>query len=97
MFIVAAVLLLPQFASAQSQELKVMSYNIRLSTDKDGTNAWKYRCPATLEMIKDQNPDAITFLFSSNSASNFSTFAQKSSRVPSKKSSGINKFFSTSS
>lgn len=55
-FIVAAFLL-PQFASAQSQELKVMSYNIRLSTDKDGTNAWKYRCPATLEMIKDQNPD----------------------------------------
>ena len=34
-----------------------MSYNIRLSTDKDGTNAWKYRCPATLEMIKNQNPD----------------------------------------
>ena len=54
---VAASILLPQFASAQSQELKVMSYNIRLSTDKDGTNAWKYRCPATLEMIKDQNPD----------------------------------------
>ena len=56
---VAASILLPQFASAQSQELKVMSYNIRLSTDKDGTNAWKYRCPATLEMIKDQNPDVI--------------------------------------
>lgn len=55
--IVAVLVLLPQFASAQSQELKVMSYNIRLSTDKDGTNAWKYRCPATLEMIKDQNPD----------------------------------------
>lgn len=54
---VAASILLPQFASAQSQELKVMSYNIRLSTDKDGTNAWKYRCPATLEMIKDQKPD----------------------------------------
>lgn len=56
---VAASILLPQFASAQSQELKVMSYNIRLSTDKDGTNAWKYRCGATLEMIKDQNPDVI--------------------------------------
>lgn len=55
--IVAVLALLPQFASAQSQELKVMSYNIRLSTDKDGTNAWKYRCPATLEMIKDQKPD----------------------------------------
>lgn len=54
---VAAAFLLPQFASAQSQELKVMSYNIRLSTDKDGTNAWRYRCPATLEMIKDQKPD----------------------------------------
>ena len=56
-FIVAAGLLLPQFASAQSQELKVMSYNIRLSTGNDGTNSWMYRCPATLEMIKDQKPD----------------------------------------
>lgn len=55
--IVAAGLLLPQFALGQSHELKVMSYNIRLSAANDGTNSWIYRCPATLEMIKDQNPD----------------------------------------
>ena len=34
-----------------------MSYNIRLGAGEDGTNSWRYRCPATLEMIKDQAPD----------------------------------------
>lgn len=48
---------LPQFASAQSSELKVMSYNIRLGSGEDGTNSWVYRCPATLEMLEDQQPD----------------------------------------
>ena len=38
-------------------ELKVMSYNIRLGVADDGTNSWKYRCPATIEMLKDQKPD----------------------------------------
>ena len=54
---VAAALLLPQLLSAQASELKVMSYNIRLSTAKDGTNSWMYRCGATLEMLRDQKPD----------------------------------------
>lgn len=56
---VAVSILLPQFASAQEGELKVMSYNVRLVTEKDGTNAWMYRCGATLEMIADQKPDVI--------------------------------------
>ena len=38
---------LPQAVSAQKKEvpseLKVMSYNIRLATGKDGTNSWEYR------------------------------------------------------
>ncbi|MBQ3251159.1 MAG: endonuclease/exonuclease/phosphatase family protein [Bacteroidales bacterium] len=55
--IVAALSLLPQFAIAQSSELKVMSYNIRQGIAKDGTNSWMYRCPATLEMLEDQQPD----------------------------------------
>lgn len=55
--IVAALSLLPQFAIAQSSELKVMSYNIRMGSAKDGTNSWMYRCPATLEMLEDQQPD----------------------------------------
>lgn len=41
----------------ESNELKVMSYNIRMGTAKDGTNSWQYRCPATIEMLKDQKPD----------------------------------------
>ena len=51
----AAAFLLPQLSFGQ--ELKVMSYNIRLGSGEDGTNSWIYRCPATLEMLKDQAPD----------------------------------------
>lgn len=35
----------------------VMSYNIRLGSGQDGTNAWIYRHPATGMMIDDQKPD----------------------------------------
>ena len=55
--LMAAALLLPQLSFGQ--ELKVMSYNIRLNTENDGTNAWMYRCPATLEMLKAQQPDEV--------------------------------------
>ena len=59
--ITAALLLLSFAASAQkkqvSEELKVMSYNIRLAIGNDGTNSWKYRYPATGLMIDDQKPD----------------------------------------
>ncbi len=56
----AAMLLLPQISEArkdENPELKVMSYNIRLGSGKDGTNAWPLRFMATYEMIKDQAPD----------------------------------------
>ena len=60
--IVSAVLMvLPFPSSAQKQsrdyDLKVMSYNIRMGTAKDGTNSWEYRYPATAMMIQDQKPD----------------------------------------
>ncbi len=60
--IIAAVLMvLPFTSSAQKQtrdyDLKVMSYNIRLGTAKDGTNSWEYRYPATALMLQDQKPD----------------------------------------
>ena len=60
--IIAAVLMvLPFKSSAQKQtrdyDLKVMSYNIRMGTAKDGTNSWEYRYPATALMLKDQMPD----------------------------------------
>ena len=57
MIIVAAAFLLPQFALAQSGELKVMSYNIRLGSANDGTNSWRYRCGGTIELLEDQKPD----------------------------------------
>ena len=55
--LMAAALLLPQLS--YGQEIKVMSYNIRLGSGEDGTNSWMYRCPATLEMLKDQTPDVL--------------------------------------
>lgn len=54
-------MVLPFTSSAQKQsrdyDLKVMSYNIRMGTVKDGTNSWEYRYPATAMMIQDQKPD----------------------------------------
>ncbi len=38
-------------------QISVMSYNIRLSTGRDGTNSWPYRCYAVAAMIADQLPD----------------------------------------
>lgn len=52
-----SMMLLPQSAKAQAEELKVMSYNIRLGSGQDGTNSWRFRAPVTLEMLKDQAPD----------------------------------------
>ena len=39
------------------QEVKVISYNIRLINSKDGPNEWKYRAEASPAMIKDYAPD----------------------------------------
>ena len=60
--LLAVLMALPQLSDAkkkqdQPDELKVMSYNIRLGSAKDGTNAWMYRYPATAMMIEDQMPD----------------------------------------
>ena len=54
--IIAAML----FSLALSaQDLKVISYNIRNSLEKDGTNSWVYRYAASAEMIQDQKADVI--------------------------------------
>ena len=53
--ILIAAMLLPLAMNAQ--DLKVISYNIRNSESKDGTNSWAYRYAASAEMIKDQAPD----------------------------------------
>ena len=59
--IIAAILLLPQFAFANQENKKgtltVISYNIRMGAAKDGTNSWEFRYPASAMMIMDQAPD----------------------------------------
>ena len=57
LFLIAATL------SGASQKavntFTVMSYNIRNSLEKDGTNAWDYRYPASGMMIDDNQPDVV--------------------------------------
>lgn len=58
--VLAVMIALPHPSQAKkkiSEELKVMSYNIRMGTAKDGTNSWQFRAPATIEMLDDQKPD----------------------------------------
>lgn len=60
--LLAAVLLFQNTAvfaqnADKKESLTVMSYNIRNGEADDGTNSWKYRCPATVLMIRDQQPD----------------------------------------
>ena len=40
-----------------NEEIKVISYNIRLISSNDGPNEWKYRAKASPAMIKDHAPD----------------------------------------
>ena len=54
--IIAAMLL---SLALNAQDLKVISYNIRNSQEKDGTNSWVYRYAASAEMIQDQKADII--------------------------------------
>ena len=43
--------------SNESNELKVMSYNVRYDTPKDGDNIWDLRKHATIAMLDDVKPD----------------------------------------
>ena len=54
--IIAAMLL---SLALNAQDLKVISYNIRNSQEKDGTNSWVYRYAASAEMVQDQKADII--------------------------------------
>lgn len=58
-----AALLMPLSLFAQKagapESIKIMSYNIRVSTVNDGTNSWQYRYPASAMMIDDQRPDIV--------------------------------------
>ncbi len=46
---------------AKDDEIKVMSFNVRMSTSSDGNNAWPFRQDACIELIKDQKPSVIGF------------------------------------
>lgn len=46
---------------AKNDEIKVMSFNVRLNNSDDYTNAWPYRKDAAIEMIEDQKPTVIGF------------------------------------
>ena len=53
----AAAALLSLVSCSKSEELKVMSYNIRLDHKGDGDNAWPNRKEATRAMLEDIKPD----------------------------------------
>ena len=50
---------LPCAAQKAREPLSVMSFNIRNSLEKDGTNSWEHRYPATGIMVDDQKPDVL--------------------------------------
>lgn len=58
---IVTILILATLAqlAMNAQDLKVISYNIRSSESKDGTNSWMYRYASSAEMIKDQQADVI--------------------------------------
>ncbi|WP_246296555.1 endonuclease/exonuclease/phosphatase family protein [Winogradskyella vidalii] len=45
--------------SAQGQELKIMSYNIKLDYPKEGENSWTNRKPFLVNQLKYNEPDVI--------------------------------------
>ncbi len=59
----AVMMILPQaYAGKKGEgtpELKVMSYNVRVSSPGDGTNAWTLRYIATYDMLNEQAPDVL--------------------------------------
>ena len=61
LILLAALTVLPQIVSGKKvsgpDTLSVISFNIRMGEGKDGTNSWQYRCPATIYMLRDKQPD----------------------------------------
>lgn len=46
-------------APAGAQDLRVMTFNVRLLTDGDGPNQWRYRRDLAAQVIRRQQPDVI--------------------------------------
>ena len=56
----AFALVQPAFAAGSGDDgesLKVISFNLRNGEANDGTNSWRYRCPASLLMVQEECPD----------------------------------------
>lgn len=58
-FFKVLVFLLVLAVSSHGQSLKVMTYNIRYDTEKDGVNAWSKRKQKVFDLIKKYNPDVL--------------------------------------
>ncbi|MBO4571539.1 MAG: endonuclease/exonuclease/phosphatase family protein [Bacteroidales bacterium] len=56
-FSFVSLLLAGSLSAQDAPSIKVMSYNIRYGTAKDGDNAWDKRCAATPAMLADKAPD----------------------------------------
>jgi endonuclease/exonuclease/phosphatase family metal-dependent hydrolase len=56
--LIIPLLLVALFTGAQSQSLKVMTYNIRLNTTSDGVNSWPNRKEKVADLIKKIDADA---------------------------------------
>lgn len=46
-------------APAGAQDLRVMTFNVRLLTDGDGPNQWRHRRELAAQVIREQQPDVI--------------------------------------
>lgn len=57
--IVLAALVVEGYAVASPADLKVMSFNVRYATAKDGENAWPHRKEILLDAIRGSSPDII--------------------------------------
>lgn len=61
LILAAALCFVPWISSAKKvsgpDTLSVISFNIRMGEGKDGTNSWQFRCPATIYMLRDKQPD----------------------------------------
>lgn len=55
----AVMALLVSTAAFAEYPLKVMTFNVRFGTAKDGENAWPHRKEMFLKTIRDQNPDIL--------------------------------------
>ena len=56
-FLMCLSLFASQAKTPSSDEVKVISYNIRFANKKDGANIWQNRAKASPAMIKDYAPD----------------------------------------